>query len=38
MPAMQVQKLVDEWRTRKVQAVFKVIDYVLKNTDTIEAA
>lgn len=38
MPAMQVQKLVDEWRTRKVQAVFKVIDYVLKNIGTIEAA
>jgi rubrerythrin len=38
MPARQVQKLVDEWRTRKVQAVFKVIDYVLKDTDTIATA
>ncbi|MEA5605812.1 ferritin-like domain-containing protein [Nostoc sp. UHCC 0252] len=38
MPAKQVENLVDEWRTRKVQAIFKVIDYVLQDTDKIEAA
>lgn len=37
MPANQVQKLVDEWRTRKVHAIFKVIDYVLQDDDRVKS-